>query len=74
MTKNYDSNWSLLLLEVSKYLIRHLFASTFVYKTVSIVLEVSAQSILTSHVYIVEECDIVYTEKTQKSAFLMYQV
>ena len=30
-----DSNWSLLLLEASKYLLRHLFASTFVYKTVS---------------------------------------
>ena len=30
-----DSDWSLLLLEASKYLLRHLFASTFVYKTVS---------------------------------------
>ena len=30
-----DSNWSLLLLKASKYLLRHLFASTLVYKTVS---------------------------------------
>ena len=30
-----DSNLSLLLLEASKYLLRHLFASTFVYKNVS---------------------------------------
>ena len=33
---NDDSNESLLLLEASKYLLRHLlFASTFVYKTIS---------------------------------------
>ena len=36
---NDDSNWSLLLLEplveAPKYLLRHLFASTFVYKAVS---------------------------------------
>ena len=30
-----DSNWSLLLLEAWTYLLRHLFASTSVYKTVS---------------------------------------
>ena len=41
---------------------------------VKMFLEVDAQSILTIQVYIVEECEIVYTEKTKTSALAYVKI